>query len=261
MSKSLLFSSCIISISTVLTLVAASVESGFFLEAPLPFFFGFQGILALFLSVILGLPSWWWFFNSGFLWLSFNVLSLNWPPYYFLLAFCSLYLLFSGNSASRVPFFPTRFDLRKQIASAIPSEVKTVLDLGSGFGGWNLSLHQYRPELQLTGVELALIPWIISLWRARQSGQACRFIRANYQHLDWSEYDVVYAYLSPLVMDDVWYQACQQMRPGSYLMSYAFNADTTAVSRPHKLIDSGLSDLYIWQMGAHSHMSREQLTC
>ena len=49
-----------------------------------------------------------------------------------------------------------------------------------------------------------------------------RVRRQNLYTLDWGEYDVVYAYLSPAPMADVWRKVCAEMRPGSIFISNSF---------------------------------------
>ena len=60
--------------------------------------------------------------------------------------------------------------------------------------------------------------------------------------LDLGDYDVVFAFLSPLVMQEIADQARAQMRPGSLLLSLAF---------PLPGLDP---DLALQTGGAHGHM-------
>jgi predicted O-methyltransferase YrrM len=40
--------------------------------------------------------------------------------------------------------------------------------------------------------------------------------------LDFAQFDVVFAYLSPAAMPELWKKAQREMRPGSLLISYEF---------------------------------------
>ena len=54
------------------------------------------------------------------------------------------------------------------------------------------------------------------------AGRNVRFVRGDYETLDFGDYDVVFAYLSPAVMGALWRKASAEMRPGSLLLSYEF---------------------------------------
>lgn len=97
-----------------------------------------------------------------------------------------------------------------------------VVDIGSGLGGVVLNLASKRGDSEIIGVELAPLPWFISWFRARLSRSRGQFIRADYADMDFSRFDVVFAYLSPAVMSAVWEKARAEMRPGSLLLSNEF---------------------------------------
>jgi predicted O-methyltransferase YrrM len=47
-------------------------------------------------------------------------------------------------------------------------------------------------------------------------------MRGDYGRLDFADYDVVFAYLSPAAMPALWSKARAEMRPGTLLLSYEF---------------------------------------
>ena len=49
-----------------------------------------------------------------------------------------------------------------------------------------------------------------------------QFLWSSYERLDFSKFDVVFAYLSPAAMDALWRKASTEMRPGSQLVSFEF---------------------------------------
>jgi hypothetical protein len=121
------------------------------------------------------------------------------------------------------------------------------VDIGSGLGGLILHLDLCRADCDFIGIEVAPLPWLISWLRALISRRRCRFLLGNYNRLDFSHYDVVFAYLSPAVMSAVWEKARAEMRPETLFISYEFpiagrNPDSTI--RP--CATSG--ELYCWRM-------------
>ncbi|MGZ5858201.1 MAG: class I SAM-dependent methyltransferase, partial [Burkholderiaceae bacterium] len=121
------------------------------------------------------------------------------------------------------------------------------IDIGSGLGGLILSLDKRRSDSDFIGIELAPLPWLISWVRALIGRRRCRFLRGDYNQLNFSHYDVVFAYLSPAVMTAVWEKAQAEMRPGALLISYEF---LIAARSPDNIIRSSTqeAELYCWTM-------------
>jgi hypothetical protein len=86
-----------------------------------------------------------------------------------------------------------------------------------------LHLARRRKDSVFIGIELAPLPWFVSLVRRYSQRSSARFIRGDYDRLDFASYDVVFAYLSPAAMPALWHKARAEMRPGALLLSYEFN--------------------------------------
>ena len=203
--------------------------------------------IAVLLSKLFKLPVWWWFFNGFMPWALAMGMALALPPSLFLFAFIAFWLFYTGIGNTRVPYYPTQKTVRTTLQQQFPEHASSMLDIGSGFGGWCLALQKSHPDIQVTGVEMAFMPWLISVLRARLQNSPCRFVRGDYRQLHWSNYDVIYAYLSPVVMESVWQQACAQMQPGSSLISCEFDI----ASMPGQRISpssAGGPDVFIWNM-------------
>ena len=205
-------------------------------------------VLAGLLSVLVALPIWWWWFNSALPWLVVILRALAIPAELFLLAFLLCWLFYTGIGRTRVPYYPSHTRVFTQTQNWLPAEARHVLDLGSGFGGCCFALQASRPSLQLTGIEMAFFPWLISRCRNLWHGAHCRLLRGDYRQLNWAEFDVVYAYLSPLVMESVWQQALLQMRDDAWLVSYEFDIHSMPGQRI-SLASAEHPALYIWRIG------------
>ena len=182
-----------------------------------------QGFVAASLGRCLGMD-WWWIpihalFAPGLLW----ILTFDLPPAYALSAFCLLASLYWTVSRTRVPLFLSSRDATRSVADVLPSDRSfTFLDMGCGLGGVLSSLARTRPLGQYHGIESAPLPFLVSRLRAiAGSGRLC-ITWGDYDELDLSRYDVVYAYLSPAAMSEVWRKASSEMRPGSLLISNSF---------------------------------------
>lgn len=210
----------------VLQCVAALVVLGaaqLFPALPLGLAAGLQGLIAAALSVWRGLPVWWWMMQLGFPVIVLVALAAALPSWIFLSAFLLMAAIFWSTWRTRVPLFLSGPLAWREVERLLPEgQVVRVLDVGSGLGGLVLHLGRRRPQAQLAGIEIAPLPWLISRLRAGLAGSAARFLRGDYHALDFADYDLVFAYLSPAAMPALWEKAAREMRPGSLLLSYEF---------------------------------------
>jgi SAM-dependent methyltransferase len=182
-----------------------------------------QGIVAARLGRGLGMEAWWLpihaLFVPGLVW----TLQFGLPPVYALAAFCILASLYWGVSQTRVPLFLSSRAAAQAVADLLPPEGRfTFLDLGCGLGGVLASLARARPAGRYYGIESAPVPFLLSRLRAALVARSCRISWGDFRDLDLGRYDVVYAYLSPAAMGDLWHKASREMRSGSLLISNSF---------------------------------------
>lgn len=182
-----------------------------------------QGLLAGTLGILLGL-AWWWFpINLLFLPAILFVHQVQLPALVYLAAFLMLLIFNWGVIHSRVPLYLSRRAVWKQVEDLLPQgEPYALMDIGSGLGGMLLHLDKARPMGLHEGIEISPASWMISCVRALMQGTRVTFRHGDYRQLDLAGYDVVFAFLSPLVMHEVLVKASREMRPGTLLLSLAF---------------------------------------
>ena len=205
-----------------------------------------QGIFAAVLTWRWRLASWWIVICLLFPLALYGASDLNLPPWLFLTVFLFMLVLYWSTFRTQVPYYPSGQAAWKAVAEQLPQDrAISFIDIGSGLGGLVLDLARRRPDAQSTGIELAPLPWLASFLRARVEGSRARFIRGDYEQLDFGNYDAVFAYLSPAAMTALWHKARREMRPGSMLMSYEFAIPAAPPSESLYLQDTGRT-LYIW---------------
>jgi SAM-dependent methyltransferase len=156
-------------------------------------------------------------------------------------------LIYWSTFRTQVPYYPSGRAAWDAVAGVLPADRPlAIADVGSGLGGLVLDLARRRPDSRVDGIELAPLPWFVSRVRAKLSGSRARFLRADYESVNFSHYDVVFAYLSPAAMAGLWRKAESEMRPGSILLSYEFDIpgrmpDRRIVTTNSKKI------LFLWQ--------------
>lgn len=211
------------------------------------------GVFAALLSHWFRLDWWWLPIQLGFTpaLILFNSLAV--PPLAFLVAFLLMLAVFWSTYRTRVPLFSSGPAVWDAVAALLPAHALRGIDIGSGVGGAVLALSEQRRDCAFTGIELAPLPWLISVIRARWRRSSARFIRSDYAKLDLGAYDVVFAYLSPAAMPALWEQARQQMRPGTMLISYEFGLEHTVADAEHQPAENGPM-LYVWYPNGKHHI-------
>ncbi|KAF1043604.1 MAG: hypothetical protein GAK35_02141 [Herbaspirillum frisingense] len=183
-----------------------------------------HGVIAALLARLRRMAAWWWFILLVFPAAAWGVGRLHLPSWLFLAVFLFLLALFWSTFRSQVPFYPSGQPAWDAVAALLPQgRPIRFMDIGSGLGGAVLHLSRRRPESEFTGIEIAPLPWLVSRLRAALAGNRCRFVRGDYLLLDFADYDVVFAYLSPAAMVALWQKARAEMRPGALLLSYEFH--------------------------------------
>lgn len=206
-----------------------------------------QGVLAAALCIWRRLAWWWALVELLFPVALLMTLALHLPPVLFLLAFLFLLALYWSTFRTQVPFYPSGAVVWRTVLTLLPSDRPVrLIDIGSGLGGLVLYLASHRPDSQFIGIELAPLPWLISIIRARTRANSAGFIRGDYDRLDFGSFDVIFAYLSPAAMPALWLKAQREMQPGALLLSYEFPipghvADLTVLPHPQGAV------LYGWR--------------
>ncbi len=202
---------------------------------------------ALMIKMIFRLPHWLVTISlllPPLFYLAFHYFALNGTFYG--VAFVFLALTFSHTLKDRVPLYltnsTTALTLQKLIAER---GAKSFLDLGSGTGG--VVRAQAQKGIESTGVESAPVLWMISSLLSLV-GRKGKILRKNIWKTDLKNYDVVYAFLSPAVMDELWEKVVSEMRPGTLFISNSFAVPEKQATRILTLEDGRKTKLHLYQL-------------
>ena len=226
--------------------------AGFLLWAALCLVAEIPGEFALLPACALSLAAaWCW--HDGRWWLVIHALFLpgvllalrfDIAPYWYLAAFALSWLIFGNVARSRIPLYLSNRQALQQLGERLPQGA-SMLDIGAGTGTVLAWLDRQRPDLRLTGVELAWLPWLMGCWRLPRSAV---WLHGDYRELDFSVYDGVYAYLSSAAMPELWQKARAEMRPGALLISNTFAVPGQIPDEIVELNDWKGGKLLIWRM-------------
>lgn len=205
-----------------------------------------QAVLALILSVRFGEAVWWRYIHVVFPILIGIFLYFQIASQYYLVGFLLSLGLFWTTYATQVPFYPSRSVVWRQVAELFPDHQSVrMIDIGSGMGDLCMAVALAKPKAEISGIEIAPIPWLISALRAYLKGSCAKFRLGNYERLNFADYDVVFAYLSPAAMMNLWQKAQADMRAGCLLISYEFDIPDV---KPCRVIETTINDppLYLY---------------
>jgi Methyltransferase domain len=206
-----------------------------------------QGFIAMLMTWKLGLAPWWRLIQLLFPLALLVTSAFGLPPVFYLVVFIVLLGWYWSTFRTQVPYFPSSQPVWEAVAAALPERPGLrVIDVGSGLGGMTLHLARLRPDIECTGIELAPLPWLYSFLRAKITGNRARFIRGDYEKIHFGDYDLVFAYLSPAVMNALYAKAAREMKAGALLISYEF-AIPPYIPDKTILTTEGAPPLYLWR--------------
>lgn len=208
-----------------------------------------QSLLASFLAYHLRMPKWWILIHLVFMPLVIITLALNISPLWHLFLFICLILVYGKTYKTRVPLYLSSQQVNKVLKSRLPKcKHFSFLDLGSGCGGLISRLAKAHKNGLFYGIETAPIPFLISKLRNIFTSSPCKISWGDFWQQDFSQYDVLYAYLSPVPMETLWHKVCKEMRPGSLLISNTFQIPGVTPDEIIELNDFSNSTLYLWKI-------------
>ena len=208
-----------------------------------------QGLLAATLARYLGLSRWWCGLNLLFVPALLLASGAPLPSWVFLGGFVLLLLLNWNSFGERVPLYLTAAGARQHLRAVLdqqPAQIRFI-DLGCGPAGTLLSLARHYPQAQFVGVETAPLSFAIA-WLRAVPQRNCQIRYENLWRTDLAAFDVVYCFLSPAPMPELWAKACAQMPAGSLLISNTFEVPGQPADQQIELHDWRKSRLLVWRM-------------
>lgn len=240
----------------LLQLVAISITSVTFLLSrhflgltPHPYItLLFHSVLALVLCSMSRLDWWWMLIEFSFPILLVVFLVLGISPGLYLFFFVILLLIFRSSFRNQVPYFPSGKRSLPLISEQFPLDKKIrFLDIGSGFGGVLIRLSRMHPDCIFHGVETAPLLWLVSIFNATILRSRVKVRLSDYNKIHLGSYDIVFAYLSPAVMLDLWCKVQNEMKPGALFISYEFIIPEINPTYVINGVDNN-STLYVWRI-------------
>jgi hypothetical protein len=207
-----------------------------------------QALLAATFSYFAGMANWWRWIHLSFPIAIWGMTSWHLPNEFYLAGFIISLSFFWTTFRSQVPFFPSRPAVWKQVAKLMPKDKPVrLIDIGSGLGDMSMYIAKMRPDSTIEGIEIAPLPWLVSFVRGQIRRSRAAFKLGDYRSLNFANYDVIFAYLSPAAMVALWEKAQLEMKTGSLLISLEF--EIPDVSPSMRIAGNEHSPtLYVWRI-------------
>lgn len=243
-------------ISFALMLVLTEVLTEFYIHLPFPVILAIQGLLAAFIGYIIGMAVWWVPIHFVMPALIAMAMTLNIPAWVYLVSFIIMVLVFWNSSDERVPLYLTNkltwLALSERLSEFNTEKLENregyFIDLGCGISGLLTFLAPRQTNYQFYGIESAPIPYAISFLRRIFNEYIFTLIYGNLWKTNLSQFDVVYCFLSPAPMSELFAKAKSEMKPGSLFVSNSFVVPDQFPDETIQVDDRRQTQLFVWHM-------------
>lgn len=216
-----------------------------------PFADGFLILLqtgyALLFTTLFVMPRWWYLIQIVLPAGLYLALNAGANPLMALALFVLLVLVFKNAFLERVPLYLTNSTSRQALAQlAAEKQLTRFIDLGCG-NGRNVRFMAEQSGVEYAmGVETAPIPLLLA--KLHTFGEHGTVLAQSLWKTNLSQFDMVYAFLSPQPMRRLWQKACQEMPTEGVLISNSFAVPEVEPSEVWQLNDRRQTKLYIYKM-------------
>ncbi len=180
------------------------------------------GAVAALLATLSRQPWWWRLMHGIFAPLAWLVAQLDIDPGWFLAAAILLLLVYRGALSGQVPLYLSNRQTADTLDQLLPShEGACIADLGAGLGSVLRPLALAHPDAKFVGIENAPLTWLGGRFLSLALPN-CELRWGSLWQMPLQDFDVVYAFLSPVPMADLWRKVEAEMKPGSLFVSNSF---------------------------------------
>lgn len=208
-----------------------------------------QGVLAAAFGHRFGLSRWWLLINFAFVPALIALSAYKIPPWGYLVGFLVLLLLNWNSFGGGVPLYLTGDGTRRKLEEILNTRGPAFrfIDLGSGLAGTLCQLSRRYPQARFEGVETAPLVFAASWFRCLFR-KNCHVRYRSLWKVDLSRYDIVYCFLSPVPMPELWKKARAEMKKQSLLVSNTFEIPGVAPKQVIEMKDWRGSKIFVWEL-------------
>ena len=181
------------------------------------------GGTSLLIASVTRQPWWWLLIHAAFAPAAWFLAQWQINPSWFLFALVLMLLVYKGTLTQQAPLYLTNRTTARTLAELIPEDVSgyRVADVGAGVGSFLHPLARMRPNAIFTGLENSPLTWLLGRCRLALVAN-CALHWKNLWAEDLSNYDLVYAFLSPVMMDSLGHKIASELGQNAVFVSNSF---------------------------------------
>jgi methylase of polypeptide subunit release factors len=156
-------------------------------------------------------------------------------------------LIFLPTFWTRVPYYPSSEKVYALIAAELPvNQAFRFLDLGCGDAKLLSFLSEQFPLAKFEGVDLS--PTAIAAAKINtHKNKNVSISFSDYWNKNFSDYDFIYAFLSPTPMEDVEHKSKAEMKKESTLLVNSFSLPNLKATKEIQIDHKNQSLLYVYK--------------
>lgn len=217
-----------------------------------------QAAVAAATAIVLCSPRWWIAIHAVFCPALTLAMTAGLPVWIYAAFFLALLLVYWSAFRTQVPLFlSNRITVHRLAARLGNDKPLEVLDAGSGTGSFLRRLARLRPDWRISGLESAPAPFWLSALLGR-SLHNMHVQRGDIWAHPLSQYDLVYAFLSPVPMPALWRKAVKEMKAGSLLISNSFPIPGTQAEFVIQVDDRRRTRLFCYKIPSRRDLRQKQ---
>ena len=144
---------------------------------------------------------------------------------------------------------PSSCKAKKCLVRAVPQDVNTIYELGSGWGGLACSLAKKYPQAQIHAFEISLLPWLISLIRQKIGKYSnLKIYRKNFYKISLEDADVIICYLYPGAMQKLKKKFNRELKLSALIISNCFAVPGWDPDKILRVSDLWRSEILIYKV-------------
>jgi len=209
-----------------------------------------QGVLAAVGGLFAGLSKWWIPVQAVLPAAAATSLRLQVPAYVWLILFVLVALVYWNSARGGVPLYLSNRRTWTELKAIVAGRKgMRFVDLGAGLGGTTLHLARSMPEASFVAIESAPIPFALAWIRAKMAGLKNLEVHyGDFWNAGLGEFDVAYAFLSPLPMAKLYEKVRSEMPAGGLFISNSFTVPDVEADEIRTLDDRRRTRLHIWRL-------------
>lgn len=224
------------------------LRGGLLAGQPLLALAAMQGAAAAAIARLSGAEGWWLPLHLLFAPALVLASRLALPAWVYGAIFIAMLVVYWTTFRTRVPLFLSSQAAVRAVADWLPKKRGLqLLDVGSGTGRFVNALARLRPDVIVTGVETAPLPWLIG-WLIGRSLPNTKHLRTDFWAHALDDYHTVYAFLSPVPMAELWAKCSRELPDGSWLISNSFAVPDVTPEQIIEVADRRGTRLYVYRV-------------